>query len=296
VKAEIDKILSQDVPTQARLAAVYTPAVCSIDLEAENNCVTQCEPKTITVTRLMCTPGHAYVQCAAMCSGTCGGACSGSCSGMCTGRCTGSCSGHCNGTCTGTCSAMNADGSCYGTCTGTCTGTCDAQCAGSCTGSCNGSCSATCTGGCEGTCTGVVAPPRCTEVQEPVTVDDCTTTCHNKARFEAACTEPSLTVTFGLSPHKASVDRLVTAVKNHYAKLLKVFVRTSVTIGDSVSGFTTALSGLGDYASMVGLEAQACVVDALSAVAAAATQVEVSASFSVSISASVTASGGATAM
>src|SRR4029078_12031537 len=118
VKAEIDKIILEDVPTQARLAAVYTPAVCTIDVEAENNCVTQCEPRTITVTRLMCSPGHAYLQCAGMCSGTCGGTCSGSCTGICDGRCNGTCSGHCNGTCTGTCSAMNADGSCYGTCAG----------------------------------------------------------------------------------------------------------------------------------------------------------------------------------
>jgi hypothetical protein len=296
VKTEIDTIIKNDVPTEARLAIVYTPAVCTVDAEAETLCVQQCEPKTVTVTRLMCTPGHAYVQCAATCTGTCGGSCTGMCVGQCTGTCSGTCEGNCNGACMGTCSAKNADGSCYGKCTGTCMGTCDAKCTGNCSASCNGSCSATCTGGCEGDCTGSVVAPKCTEVQEQVMVDDCHTTCQSKAKFEAVCTEPSLVATFGVTPHKPSVDKLVLAVKNHYAKLLKVAVRTGVTIGDSSGKFVTALSGVGDYASQVSASAAACVLGAVSAVGAAATQVEVSASFSVSISASVTANGSATAM
>src|SRR5262249_33846387 len=156
---------------------------------------------------------------------------------------------------TGTCSAMNADGTCYGTCSGTCMGSCDARCTGSCSASCNGTCNATCSGGCEGDCSVWVMPPRCTEVQRETTVDDGHTTCESKARFEAICTEPSLTVTFGVTPHKPSVDKLVTALVNHYPKLLKVAVRTGVTIGDSVGSFSTALKGVSDYASMVGAEA-----------------------------------------
>jgi len=74
-----------------------------------------------------------------------------------------------------------------------------------------------------------------------------------------------------------------------------VLERTGVAIGDSVSGFSTALSGVGDYAQQVGAQATLCVVDAISAVGAAATQVNVAAQFSVSISVSVSASGSATA-
>ena len=136
-------------------------------------------------------------------------------------------------------------------------------------------------------------PPKCTEVEKQVTVDECETTCEAQARFAAVCTEPMLSVGYGVSPERASVGRLVTALANHYATLLKVLVRTGTTIGDSVSGFSTALSGVGDYAQQVGAQAALCVLDAVSAVGAAATQVDVSASFSVSISASVSASGGA---
>jgi hypothetical protein len=293
VKTEIDGILKNDVPTTARLAIVYTPAVCTVDAHAQTVCVRQCEPKTVTVTELQCSPGHLYAQCTGMCTGTCGGSCSGTCQGQCTAVCNGTCSGNCNGACTGTCSAKNADGTCYGTCTGTCMGTCDAKCTGSCSGSCNGSCSASCTGGCEGTCSVSAAAPQCTQVEKAVVVDDCQTTCESEARFNASCTEPSLTVAFGVTPHKPSVDKLVTALKNHYAKLLKIAVRTGVTIGDSVSGFSTALSGVGTYAQMIGAQAGLCVLDAVSAVTAASEQINVSASFSVSISASVTASGSA---
>ena len=295
VKTEIDSIITNDVPTTARLAITYTPAVCTIDAQLKTTCIEKCEPKTVTVTDLMCTPGHFYGQCSASCTGTCGGSCSGSCQGQCTATCNGTCSGHCNGMCAGTCSAMNADGTCYGTCTGTCTGRCDAMCTGNCSGSCNGSCSATCSGGCEGDCTAWIQPPVCTEVERQVTVDECETTCDSQARFAAVCTEPEVTVTYGVSPQKPSVGRLVTAVLNHYALLLKVLERTGVAIGDSVSGFSTALSGVGDYAQQVGAQATLCVVDAISAVGAAATQVNVAAQFSVSISVSVSASGSATA-
>jgi hypothetical protein len=132
-------------------------------------------------------------------------------------------------------------------------------------------------------------------VERQVTVDECETTCDSQARFAAVCTEPEVTVTYGVSPQKASVGRLVTAVLNHYALLLKVLERTGVAIGDSVSGFSTALSGVGDYAQQVGAQATLCVVDAISAVGAAATQVNVAAQFSISISVSVSASGSATA-
>jgi hypothetical protein len=128
-----------------------------------------------------------------------------------------------------------------------------------------------------------------------VTVDECQTTCESQARFEAKCNEPSVSVTYGVSPSKERVGKLVTAVKNHYDQLLTVMVRTGTTIGDSVTGFSTALSGVGDYAQQVGAQAGLCVLDAVSAVAAATEQVHVAASVSVMISVSVTASGGVAA-
>jgi hypothetical protein len=287
LKTEIDTILREDVPTTARLTLVYTPAVCTLDLQAETKCVETCEPTTVTVTEYMCQPGYFYGECSAQCTGSC----TGSCNGQCSAACNGTCSGTCTGGCAGTCSARAADGSCAGTCSGTCNGSCSATC----TGTCSGSCGGTCTGGCSGECAAWVQPPKCTATQTQTTVDECYTTCESKARFDAVCTSPSVFVTFDVSPHQPRIDKLVTAVANHGAKLLKVLTRTGTTIGDSASGFSTALAGVGTYAEQVGAQAALCVVDAVSAVGKAATQVEVSASFSVSISASVTASGGAAA-
>src|SRR5204862_6419732 len=87
LKTEIDSILKNDVPTTARLSITYTPAVCTIDAPLKTTCIQQCEPKTVTVKELQCTPGHAYVQCSATCMGTCGGSCSGMCQGQCTATC-----------------------------------------------------------------------------------------------------------------------------------------------------------------------------------------------------------------
>jgi hypothetical protein len=287
VNTEIQNILKNDVPTTAKLTIVYTPAVCTVDAQAETKCVQECEPKTVTVSEIMCEPGHVYGNCSAMCTGSCTGGCDGQCSAF----CNGTCGGTCKGSCDGTCSVKAADGSCAGTCTGTCNGSCSARCQGTCSGSCGG----TCTGGCSGECTAWVKPPQCTETERQVTVDECHTTCKNKAKFEAVCTNPSVFVTFDVSPHKASVDKLVKALANNYAKVIKVAVRTGTTIGDAVPAFVTALDGVTDYARDVGLQAVACTADALSAVGKAATQVEVSASFSVMISVSATASGSATA-
>jgi hypothetical protein len=287
VNTEIQRILKDDVPTTAKLTIVYTPAVCIVDAQAQTKCVEECEPKNITVTEYMCEPGHFYGNCKAECTGSC----TGSCDGTCAAACNGSCSGTCMGSCKGTCSVKAADGSCAGTCTGTCNGSCSAGCQGTCSGQCTG----TCMGGCSGDCQVWVQPPQCTETQKQVTVDDCNTTCESKAKFEAVCTNAKVFVTFDVSPHKASVDKLVTAVTNHYAQVLKVLARTGTTIGDSAAGFTAALSGVGTYASDVGAQAAVCFGEAVSAVGKAATQVEVSATFSVSISASVTASGSAAA-
>src|SRR5258706_6313509 len=48
LKTEIDTILTQDVPTTAKLTIVYTPAACTIDIQAQTKCVEECEPVTVT--------------------------------------------------------------------------------------------------------------------------------------------------------------------------------------------------------------------------------------------------------
>jgi hypothetical protein len=296
VKTEIDKILLENAKVGTKIAVVYTPAVCTIDASAQTRCVRECQPVTVTVTELMCTPGKFTGSCTANCMGSCEGSCAGSCGGSCAGTCGGTCMGNCNGMCNGTCSAMNADGSCYGTCTGTCTGTCEGTCMGSCSGSCSGSCTAMCMGTCSGDCSaGWNPPPKCTEVMKSVVVDDCNTTCESKAKFEASCTDPKLTVTYGFqatAAQKAQLDKLLTALRNHYAKFLKVSFRAGTMVVTAAEGYSAALTGVTATANMVGLQAGACVASAIQSTARALAQVNVSVSVSVMVSASASASGG----
>ena len=298
VRTEIDKIVHDNLAANARLALVYTPPVCTVDAAAKLTCLQKCDPVMVKVTHLECTPGHAYGTCMASCMGRCTGSCAGGCSGACTGTCSGTCTGSCNGTCTGTCAAKNADGSCYGACAGTCMGTCDGSCTGSCSASCNGSCNAGCMGTCEGDCSVWVTPPQCTEVEEVVTVQDCKTTCDARAKFDATCTEPSLTVSYGYSGNtaqKAALDRLVAALRNNYAELLAVGYRASVVVKDAAYGYADSLRNVESTARQVGFGAGACVVEAISAAGAAAERVRVSVSVSVTFSASVSAMGGVAA-
>ncbi len=105
--------LEAGLQAQATLDVNYTPAVCTVDVDAAVRAAAECEAK-------------AEVDIAAYCRGTCQGSCRGSCSGSCQGRCNGTCQGstgaggECNGTCDGVC-----EGSCGGTCEGTCSGGCE---------------------------------------------------------------------------------------------------------------------------------------------------------------------------
>ncbi|MES1157930.1 MAG: hypothetical protein ABUL67_02405 [Haliangium ochraceum] len=298
VRTEIDRIIKQDLVANARLSIVYTPTVCTIDAAAQLRCEQECDPVTVTVTRLECTPGHAYGQCMTSCMGTCTGSCKGNCEGSCTGTCNGSCNGRCNGACAGTCSAKNVDGTCYGTCTGQCAGRCDGSCTGTCSASCSGSCNAECMGTCEGSCSIWVQPPQCTEVQEVTTVEECKTNCEARAHFQADCTKPSLAVSYGYAAtaaQTAALDRLVMALQNNYADLLKVGYRSAFVVKDAAKGYAEALDGITTTASQVGLGAGACVADAISRAAGAAAKVDISVSVSVSFSASLTTMGGVSA-
>jgi hypothetical protein len=295
VTREIDKIVHDDLAPNAHLAIVYIPSVCTIDAEAQLRCEQQCDPVTVTVTRLECTPGKFYGQCMGSCMGTCTANCAATCTGSCTGTCSGTCGGSCNGTCAGVCSSQNANGTCYGSCAGTCTGTCDGTCSGSCSATCTGSCGPTCVGTCEGTCSAWLQPPQCTAVQERTTVNDCKTNCTARARFQAKCTEPSLTVTYGYigtPAQEAALQRLVVALRNNYARILKVGYRATVVVRDAAAGYATALEGVTTTANQVGLGAGVCVADALTRVAGAAAKVDVSVRVSVTFSASVSAMGG----
>lgn len=298
VRSEVDKIIHDDLVANASLAVVYTPSVCTIDAGARLRCEQQCDPVTVTVTRLECTPGHAYGQCMASCMGTCTGSCSAGCVGRCSGTCSGSCTGNCNGACAGTCAAKNVDGSCYGACNGSCTGTCDGSCNGSCTASCSGSCGASCVGTCEGDCSIWVEPPRCTEIKDVTTIQECRTNCDARAHFEATCTEPSVTVSYGYAAtlaQKAALDRLVTALVNNYSDFLRIGARATLVVADAVGGYKSALEGVTTTAQQVGLGAGACIADAVTRVTSAAAKVQISVSVSVSISASVAAKGGVAA-
>jgi modification target Cys-rich repeat protein len=297
VAREIDKIVHDDLAPNAHLAIVYTPSVCTVDAEAQLRCEQQCDPMTVTATRLECKPGKLYGQCMGSCMGTCTANCAATCTGTCTGACTGTCSGSCNGMCAGVCSSQNANGTCYGSCVGTCTGTCDGTCTGSCSAICTGTCGPTCQGSCEGTCSTWVQPPQCTEVQERTTVTDCKTNCAARARFQAKCTEPSLTVTYGYigtPAQEAALQRLATALRSNYARILKVGTRASVVVRDAAAGYAIALAEVTPTANQIGLGAGVCVADAITRVAGATAKVDVSVKASVTFSASISAMGGFT--
>jgi hypothetical protein len=151
-------------------------------------------------------------------------------------------------------------------------------------------------GFCEGDCSVWVEPPSCTQVQEVTTVTECKTNCDARAHFEATCTEPALTVSYGYAAttaQKAKLDLLVSALKNNYSQFLRIAARADVVVGDAAGGYRTALQGVGTTAAQVGLGAAACVTDAITRVAGAAAKVQVSVDVSISINASVTAMGGA---
>jgi hypothetical protein len=296
MQAEIDKIIHDDLALNAHLAIVYTPTVCTVDAEAQWRCEEQCDPVAVTVTRLECTPGKFYGQCMGTCMGTCTSSCNATCNGSCTGICAGTCTGSCNGMCDGICAARNAsNGACYGSCNGSCAGICDGSCVGTCDATCSGSCGNRCLGACEGTCSAWVQPPACTQVEEITTVPDCRTNCVARARFLAKCSDPSLTVTSGYSgttSQQAALQRLMVALRNNYARSLKVGFRATKVVQDAATGFATALGGAAATARQVGLGAGACVADAITRVAGAVAKINVAVSISVSFTASVSAMGG----
>ena len=304
VRAEIDKVVATLNPT-VRITIVATPAVCTVSAEVEHRCVETCEQKTYTETELRCTPGKLSGVCGATCSGSCSGTCSlgcrGSCSATCTGTCSGrmsgKCEGTCGGVCDGTCSAMvGADGRCSGTCTGTCHGTCtgkiegqcDARCEGSCSATCTGECTAMCSGRCTGGCSIMYQAPRCEEYEVTYVKTECEKTCETKARCEAMCTEPQLSVAVAsnLADEKMKAAKLIAALKVGLPKILKVLERAGNVIKSSGEAYASALNGLPRAVIGAGLQAGACVIAAGQATGTALGQINASLEVSVTVQAS----------
>lgn len=130
-------------------------------------------------------------------------------------------------------------------------------------------------------------------------VEDCKTNCDARAHFDAICTEPSLTVTYGYAgapAQEVALQRLVGALRNNYARLLKVGFRAEKAVAVAAAGYALALDGITTTANQVGLGAAACVADAITQVTGAAAKVHVSVTISVSFTASVSAGGSAAAM
>jgi hypothetical protein len=87
---------------EAKLKVEYTPAVCSVDIDAAANAAAECEAKAKADVKVTCEGG---------CAGTCEGTCEGKCHGKAgTGGSKGKCDGHCEGECKGSCSG-GCDGS-----------------------------------------------------------------------------------------------------------------------------------------------------------------------------------------
>ncbi len=201
IDASVDLVADLKVMIEANIAAhvqggltvLYTPSICSADLQEAYDAQAQCEAKLGCETGL--NPDETLsVECDGLCLGSCNAECSGemkcqvsmsvdgsckgscegvcsvsapdmACEGMCRGGCvvegSGSCEGTCKGECSGECSATNTQGDCEGECNGKCQGTCSIEVKGPCSGECQGTCEFMapdnqCEGDCKGDCTIIV--------------------------------------------------------------------------------------------------------------------------------------------
>jgi len=111
VIATINDNMKVAIKPKAKLNVKYTPAVCTVDVQATAHAAAECEAK-------------ADADIGVKCEGSCTGTCSGTCNGKCNGKAgTGGSGGQCNGTCEGTCG-----GSCSGGCDGHADVDASAQC------------------------------------------------------------------------------------------------------------------------------------------------------------------------
>lgn len=311
VKAKLDELIGQLNP-EVKITVVATPAVCTVNAEFHHKCVETCEQKTITEKELMCKQGRLSGSCSAMCQGSCTGTCMAGCRGSCSatckgkcegrisGKCAGTCNGSCDGVCMGKCSAMGADGKCAGTCEGTCMGTCqgscsaeiegqcDGRCEGSCSGSCSGSCMGQCSGTCTGSCTAMFQAPYCEEVEVTKMVTECERSCDTRARAEAMCTEPMLSVTVqtNLAAEREKAQRILAAMRVGLPKILKTITRVQGTVQASAKAYAEGFDGLISAVKETGAQAAGCLAAAGQASGRAFGQISASVEVSVEIKAS----------
>lgn len=304
--AEINRIKAANAAVT--LAVTYTPGICSVSASAVVDCVASCDVTfDATVTPPTCTGGELSGTCSGTCSGSCTvagtvsctGACSGSCQGACDAEVRGTCTGNCVGQCDGTCATSATDGSCMGTCAGTCrgscsgtvTGECSGRCDGMCTGSCRSDVTATCSGECSGMCDVAFTAPRCEGGEWDVMANaDCKAACEADASFDITCTDPSLVATFtGSAAARADVEALLATLEANLPTLFAAAAKAEIIVSAS-SAFATHLEAATSAATHAGLEASACLVNAIAAEVDAASKVNVSVMASVSVSASASAS------
>lgn len=292
VGMEIQTIVRQAVPQNARLEIIATPPRCEVSLDVAARCAAECTGRAmVEVPR--CQPGDLVVSCNAACEGVCQGTCMAGCMGSCSGTCTGSCNGTCVGECTGTCSARDGAGRCVGTCTGTCRGSCSASCMGSCEGTCAAGCNGSCMGSCRGGCTATGSPIRC-EGRADLNVDvQCDAACEARANLQATCSEPMITVNaqVGAPAMAMRLNTLVTSLQRHYPRFLVALARAQQLGTSTGPAFISSLNGAAEAAVDVGVQAVACSARAVAVTAAAFTRFQATVDVSVSFTASVNVQG-----
>lgn len=289
VSTEIESIIATGLPVDASLVVTFTPPVCEVDLSATAECAAECDVTIEGSAQVECTGG----ELSGGCEGTCEGYCEVEVAAMCEGTCTGQCSGECNGYCDGACAAENAMGQCEGSCEGTCEGSCTASCMGTCTTNVMASCMGTCTGSCDVEFTA----PKCTG-EANVTADaDCKAACEAEASAEATCTEPTVAVAAAVAVDEAAqarIDALIATLIENYP----TFVRASAQLEVIASSSAEVASNVDEAAEALvdaGVQAVACMANAVTVAADAAARVSASVEVNVEVSASVSASGEATA-
>jgi modification target Cys-rich repeat protein len=290
---EIRTTIEQNLPAQAVLTVVYTPAQCGVDVDLYADCVAECEVMASGSVNVTCEPGHLYGTCSGTCMGSCSGTCSAGCEGTCSGTCTGTCSGTCYGQCNGTCSAMNGQGECVGTCSGTCTGTCDATCTGSCSAECSGACSGSCQGECRGSCDVDFQAPRCDGEVMVEASAECRSACDAELEWNVTCTDPVVSVELFVDVTPAQqekLDALAATLEVNLPAILQIAVDDGVRLTAAADAFVQSLQGL-DSVVDAGARAAACTVTAVDAAIAAAARIDVSVMVSIEVTASVQAEG-----
>lgn len=264
-KIEEEAKAVREAKVKARLDVV--PPQCNVQAEAFASCAAECdvnvEPGQV---ELACEGGELRGGCSAECSGSCSVAASAKCEGMCEGQCE------------GTCSAKDASGACAGSCDGTCKGQCVAEVKGSCQGQCRGGCSVEFT---EPVCTGSFKPPNVSA--------ECQASCDARLSAEVSCTPAE--VSFALEGDlkgdmEARAAKLKAALEAGLPAVLALQVQLE-KLAASGQVMLELSSDMPAAAAQAGLQAAACVKDAVAELSASVPKVAVSAEVSVKLSASV---------